>query len=81
MVHVSAARLSTVQRLKEQYREQKVAEDLRTEPLRSHDLRSIRRAVMVIAVLACGAVVWAAESILVPTALGVILALLLNPMV
>jgi predicted PurR-regulated permease PerM len=34
---------------------------------------------MVIAILACGAVVWAAESILVPTALGVVLALILSP--
>ena len=79
MVHISAARLSTVQRLKQQRAAS--AEDLESDPQRAHDLKSIRRAVMVIAILAVGAVVWAAESILVPTALGVVLALILTPMV
>jgi predicted PurR-regulated permease PerM len=77
---ISAARLSTVQRIKQQHKAA-AAEEARVEPFRPHDLRSIRRAVMVIAILAVGAVVWAAESILVPTALGVVLALILTPMV
>jgi predicted PurR-regulated permease PerM len=77
---ISAARLSMVQRIKQQHKAA-AAEEVRVEQFRPHDLRSIRRAVMVIAILAVGAVVWAAESILVPTALGVVVALILTPMV
>jgi len=80
MGQVSAARLSMVQRLKEQHRGRSADGD-GTESRHPNDLKSIRRAVMVIAVLACGAVVWAAESILVPTAMAVVLALILTPMV
>src|SRR5262245_50412648 len=81
MSNNSAARMSMVQRLKEHHKESRAADDTSVDPARTNDLRSIRRAIMVIAILACGAVVWAAQSILVPTALGVILALILNPLV
>lgn len=79
MAHLTAAQLSTVRRIKQQHKA--AAEDATAEDPQSPDLRSIRRAVTVIAILACAAVVWAAESILVPTSLGVVLALLLTPVV
>ncbi len=51
------------------------------QPTSSHDLRSIRRALTVIAIAICGAVLWFAQPILVPTALGMVLALILSPVV
>ncbi len=45
------------------------------------DMRSIRRAVVIMAIATCGAILWAGQAIFVPTALAVVLALILSPMV
>jgi predicted PurR-regulated permease PerM len=78
MAHIANARVTTAPRMKEPVGS---FDDAPAEPQRSHDLRSIRRAVTVIAVVTCAVVLYVAQAILVPTALGIILALILSPMV
>lgn len=45
------------------------------------DLSSIRRSVVILTVLGCCGFIWAAQDILVPTALAVVLALILTPII
>lgn len=78
MSELSAASLSSVQRIKDKV---KAAKEPDPPNARSDDLTSIRRALTIMAVATCAAVLWVAQAILVPTAIAVVLALILAPIV
>ena len=78
MSELSAARLSSVQRIKDKA---KSAKEPEPPSLQQSDLTSIRRSLMIVAIAACGAILWAAQAILVPTAIAIVLALVLTPVV
>ena len=78
MTELSAAQLSSVQRIKDKAKALKKPE---VPDPRSDDLTSIRRSLVIVAIAACGAILWAAQAILMPTAMAVILALVLTPLV
>lgn len=78
MSELSAARLSSVQRIKDKA---KLAKEPDAPNAQSDDLTSIRRSLVIVAVAACGAVLWVAQAILVPTAIAIVLALILAPIV
>lgn len=78
MSELSPARLSSVQRIKDKAKSSKPPE---APDARADDLKAIRICLIIIAVVTCCAVLWAARAILVPTAIAVVLALALTPIV
>ncbi len=78
MSELSAARLSSVQRIKDKA---KLSKEPEAPNVQLDDLTSIRRSLVIVAIAACGAILWAAQAILVPTAMAVVLALVLTPVV
>ncbi len=77
MSDLEAARAAAVRRIEETEKANKPPDP----PPSSEDLARIRRALVILIVLAVGVVMWAAREILVPTAMGVVLALVLTPIV
>ncbi len=77
MTDLDAARAAAVRRIEDKEN----AEKPPYPPASSEDLARVRRALVTLIVFAVGVVMWAAQDILVPTAMAVVLALVLTPIV
>jgi predicted PurR-regulated permease PerM len=78
MSELRAAPPLAVQRMKDKAKALKASE---TQSARSDDLTSIRRSLTIMAIATCGALLWVAQAILVPTAIAIVLALALTPII
>jgi predicted PurR-regulated permease PerM len=78
---LSTARLATVQRVKDKVKSEKALEASKASDASTENAGSPRGPMIVVAVIACGAALWAAQDIIVPTVMAVVLALILTPVV
>ncbi len=80
MDELSAGRLATVQRIKDKVKsaKEKVAD---APPSTADSADGARGPLIILTVIACGATLWAAQAIVVPTVMAVVLALVLTPVV
>jgi predicted PurR-regulated permease PerM len=79
MSNVDAARAAALQRIKAQAKADQPEGRQPSPPW--HELSTMRGLLTVLTVLAVGVIMWAARDILVPTAMAVVLALILTPIV
>lgn len=77
MSDLDEARAASVRRIEETEKAEKAPDP----PASAADLARVHRDLVILIVLAAGVIMWAAQDILVPTAMGVVLALVLTPIV
>ena len=81
MDELSAARQATVQRVKDKVKSDKELETSETAEALIDAGDRTRAPMIIVTVIACAAALWAAQDIIVPTVMAVVLALILTPLV